>query len=58
MGSFKKQVKDFKEEKDKDYMAKIMETLRSRIQLTSGDVKLSLNLNEFIFFRRSAVAWS
>lgn len=36
-----------------------METLTSRIKPTMGDEdKLSLNINEYIFFRRSAVAWS
>ena len=34
-----------------------METLSSRISLTLSGKTLSLNLNEFVFFRRAAIAW-
>lgn len=45
------------QEEDKEYLDKIMESLTSRISLTMGGVSLSLNINEFVFFRRAAVAW-
>jgi hypothetical protein len=45
------------QEEDKEYLDKIMESLTSRITLTMGGASLSLNINEFVFFRRAAVAW-
>jgi len=34
-----------------------METLTSRTEAIEGKDKLSLNLAEFIFIRRSGIAW-
>jgi len=39
------------------YLTEIMETLTSRTQATRLDGRLSLNLNEYIFLRRAAIAW-
>ena len=39
------------------YLTEIMETLSSRTQATRLDGRLSLNLNEYIFLRRAAIAW-
>jgi len=47
-----------KSETDKEYLAKIMQTLTSRIVPTMSDNdKVNINLNEFVFFRRAAIAW-
>lgn len=40
------------------YLSEIMETLTSRTQASRLDGRLSLNLNEYIFLRRAAIAWS
>ena len=40
-----------------NYLSEIMETLTSRTQSTRLWGKLSLNLNEYIFLRRAAVAF-
>jgi hypothetical protein len=40
------------------YLTEIMETLTSRTQATRLDGRLSLNLNEYIFLRRAAIAWA
>ena len=39
------------------YLTEILETLSSRTQATRLDGRLSLNLNEYIFLRRAAIAW-
>jgi hypothetical protein len=47
-----------KSETDKEYLSKIMQTLTSRIVPTMSDNdKVNLNLNEYVFFRRAAIAW-
>lgn len=46
-----------KESKDSQYLTKILETLTSRTTTTMGVGILSLNLNEYIFLRRSGIAW-
>ena len=44
-----------KENEDKNYIDKIIETISYRTD--TGKNKLSLNFAEFIFIRRSGVAW-
>lgn len=40
-----------------NYLQEIMETLTSRTQITRQEGALSLNLNEYVFLRRAAIAW-
>lgn len=40
-----------------NYVKEIMETLTSRTQLSRGEGLLSLNLLEWVFLRKAAIAW-
>lgn len=52
---FKKDVLDFTGREK--YLYEIMETLTSRTQVTRGEAEISLNLYEYMFLRKVAIAW-
>lgn len=43
--------------KREKYLYEIIETLTARTAATRGDADVSLNLLEYIFLRKAAIAW-